>query len=297
MKKGNILITGASGFIGSHLQRRFEKLRYKVDTYDLESGQDILDISSLEPAVCRKYDFIYHLAGFSGSKRSNEEVTRSFEVNTISTANILSLILRYSRNTKLILSGSRLEYGIPKYLPVDENHPTRPNSAYGLSKLASSQIALAFAKSNGLKTTIFRTSNVYGPHPKLRFKGYNVINYFIDLALRKKEIEIFGLGKQLRDYIYIDDLIDAFVGAIEKKSDGEVFNLGYGQPITLKEMATIIVKTVGKGKIISKPWPLEFKAVETGDYVSDISKISNCLSFKPKIDFETGVRLTYNNKS
>lgn len=295
LKGKRILITGSEGFIGSALTDRLQKLGCAVAGFDIEKGNDIRDNEKLKKAVQGKFNAIYHLAGFSGSSKSNGDVQKCFQLNSVATANLISLILKYSPQTKLILSGSRLEYGKPQYLPVDENHPTAPNSAYGISKLASTQLALVFAQSHLLKTTIFRTSNVYGPHKQSGFKGYNVINYFIDEAKKGNALTIFGDGKQTRDYIYIEDLVEAFVKGLNEEANGQIYNLGYGQPIEFVRMIKSIVKTVGRGKIEFVKWPPDFKGVETGSYVSDIGKIKKDLGFTPKTDFEKGIKLTVRN--
>lgn len=290
-----ILITGSEGFIGSSLRSKLVKLGANVTGFDIQNGQDVTDNLKLKKIIRENFEAVYHLAGFSGSNKSNFDIEKCIKLNSVVTADIIKLIIENSPQTKLILSGSRLEYGKPQYLPVDENHPTIPNSAYGISKLASTQLALVFARSNSLKTTIFRTSNVYGPHKKSNFKGYNVINYFIDEAKKGGILTIFGEGKQIRDYIYINDLVDAFISGFDQKANGQVYNLGYGRPIEFIEMAKSIIKVVGKGKIKYVKWPQDFKGVETGDYVSNINKIKNELDFTPKINFENGIKLTVQN--
>lgn len=288
-----ILITGSSGFIGKCLTAELTRQKAIVDQFDINIQLDITDNKKLSQFVKNKYFAIYHLAGFSGSSASNSETKKTVDVNLIATANLIELIVKNSPNTKLIVSGSRLEYGTPKYLPVDENHPANPSSTYGISKLAATQLALIYAKTSSLRTTIFRTSNVYGPHPQTKFKGFNVINHFIDLARKNKELIIFGNGEQVRDYIFIDDLVRAFILALQTKADGQIYNLGFGLPIKFKDMAQIIVKTVKKGKLKYTPWPDDYKSVETGDYVSDINKISTQLNFRPKVDFKEGIKKTF----
>lgn len=295
-KTKRILITGSHGFIGSALKDRLQELGYAVFGFDTQNGDDITNTAKLQKAIVQRYDAIYHLAGFSGSNQSNSDINHCFQLNAIATANIIKWILVYSPRTKLILSGSRLEYGRPQYLPVDENHPTAPNSAYGISKLASTQLAIVFSRTSALRTTIFRTSNVYGWHKNRIFKGYNVINYFIDEAKKGNIIPIFGDGSQIRDYIYISDLVDAFTKALEKKADGQIYNLGYGQPIEFGNMVKSIVRVVGKGKVKFIKWPSDFKKVETGSYVTNIEKIKKQLHFTPKINFEQGIRLTVENE-
>ena len=292
LKNKKILITGGSGFIGMNLIARLEKEGAKAENYDLSDGNQIENSKNLLKFIKKKFDIIYHLAGFSGSSQSNKDITKSFKINTFATVNLLDQVLKFSPKTKVIISSSRLEYGKPKYLPVDENHPTRPISAYGLSKLCATQMALIYHKIHNLNVTVIRTSNVYGPHTSPKFSGYNVINHFIDLAKANKSLKIFGNGSQKRDYIYIDDFIDAIILASTPKSAGQIYNLGYGKGIKLKEMAELIIKTVAKGKVKVVKWPKNYQEVETGDYISDISKIKKELGFKPKINFQTGIRKT-----
>ncbi len=290
-KGKKVLVTGGNGFIGSHLVKKLKDLEAHVEIFDRANADDICDEKKLEKTIKKKFDVIYHLAGFSGSKESNENVEKSFNINAFATINLFELVLKYSPKTKVILSNSRLEYGKPQYLPVDEKHLTIPTSAYGLSKLIAGQMALVY-KSNGLKVTIFRTSNVYGPHPFSKFSGYNIINHFIDIAKNNGTLTIYGDGEQLRDYIFVDDLVKAFVLAAHKNTSGEIYNLGFGKGIKLKDMTNLIIKTAGSGSVEFKRWPDEFQKVETGSYISDISKIKIELGFKPKIDFETGIRKT-----
>lgn len=287
-----VLITGGLGFIGSNLSRRLDEIGAQISIFDMAKGDDILNVNKVKNAIKRKPDVIYHLAGFSGSKESNENIEKSFNINTFATVNLLELVLKYSPKTKIILSNSRLEYGKPQYLPVDEKHSTLPTSAYGLSKLIAAQMALIYHKSNRLKVTIFRTSNVYGPHPPSKFTGYNIVNHFIDIAKNNGILTIYGDGEQLRDYIFIDDLIEAFMLAASKNTAGEIYNLGYGQGIKFKDMASLIIRVVGKGEIKFTKYPKEAENVETGGYVSDLKKIKKELGFTPKIDFEEGIKRT-----
>ena len=292
LKGKKVLTTGGLGFIGSNLLRRLDKLGAQISIFDKAKGDNICDFDKVKKAIMDKPDVIYHLAGFSGSKESNENVAASFKINAFATVNLFELVLKYSPNAKVVLSNSRLEYGKPQYLPVDEKHPTLPISAYGLSKLIATQMALIHHKSNGLKVTIFRTSNVYGPHPSSKFSGYNIINHFIDIAKKNGILTIYGDGKQLRDYIFIDDLTEAFMLAADKNTSGEIYNLGFGEGISLKDMAKKIIDKVGKGRLVYKKWPENYRKVETGSYISEINKIKNDLGFLPKIGFDEGIEKT-----
>lgn len=292
LKNKKILITGGEGFIGRHLVEKCLILGAVVDVFDIANGNDIEDKNNLESFIKRKYDLIFHLAGFSGSTQSNKEKLKCLSINLLASANLYELIIKFSPKTRVILSSSRLEYGPPKYLPVDEKHPTSPTSVYGLTKLTATQMALIYHNQAGFDVTIFRTSNVYGPHRSNKFSGYNVINHFIDLAKNGNQLVIFGDGNQERDYLYIDDFIDAFLLAVYKNTSGQIYNLGAGIGIKFKKMTQLIIKKVGKGSIKYVKWPNDFLTLETGSYVSDIRKIKRELGFSPKIDFEEGIQKT-----
>lgn len=289
-----ILITGGNGFIGTNLAKRLRSCRGNVEVYDLDEGNDILDYPKLQSFIKKRFDFIYHLSGFSGSPKSNSQKLKSFKINSFAALKLCELIVKFSPSAKLIISGSRLEYGMPIYLPVDEKHPTLPNSIYGLTRLIASEIVMSFVKKRNLNATIIRTSNVYGPHPKVKFQGYNVINNFIDRALQNKVLTVFGDGKQIRDYIYIDDLVEAFILCSKPKANGQIYNLGYGKGISFTRMVSLICQIAKKGKLIYQQWPKDTKEVETGDYISDISKIKKELGFEPKINFRLGIEKTIN---
>lgn len=297
LKGKKILVTGGSGFIGNHLIEKCQRSLALVDNFDLAGGHDIQDEKALREFIKRKYDIVFHLAGFSGSVKSNLERLETLKINSLATVNLLEAITSYSPKTKLIISSSRLEYGKPLYLPVDENHPTNPTTIYGLSRLAATQLALVYHQHKNLNVTIFRTSNVYGPHKIQKSADYNIINYFVDLALKDKQLTIYGDGQQLRDYLFVDDLTDIFIkAALAQITGGQIYNLGAGVGIKFKEMVNLIIKKVGRGKIRFIKWPEDFASVETGDYVSDISKIKKELGFMPKVDFEEGIEKTLDTR-
>lgn len=295
LKGKKILVTGGSGFIGQHLIKAVKKLNAQVYNFDLSEGYDITDENQMADVIKDKFDVIYHLAGFSGSSESNKNRLKSFKVNTLATVGLCEQIIKHSPKTKLIISSSRLEYGKVQYLPVDEKHPTVPTSTYGLSKLAATQMGLIYHIKNKLNATVFRTSNVYGPHANAKFQGYNIINYFIDLAKKNQSLVIFGDGEQERDYLYVDDLVDAFLLALAPRSSGQIYNLGLGRGIKFGDMAKLIVENIGRGYLKFVDWPQDYKEVETGSYISDISKIKKELGFAPRTFFDEGIRKAIHN--
>jgi nucleoside-diphosphate-sugar epimerase len=177
--------------------------------------------------------------------------------------------------------------------PVDENHPLNPLTPYALNKTAAENLYLYYQRVYNIPVVIFRIANPYGPRCQMQHSKYAIINWFIRNAMEDKEIMIFGNGSQMRDYIFVEDLADAFIKAsIEDKASGEIFNIGSGIGTKFYDMVTIIVEIVGKGKIKEIPWPSNYLNVETGDYITDITKIKKYLEWTPKYDLNEGILLT-----
>lgn len=267
LKHKKILVFGGSGFLGSHLLKR---LPHASDT-----DVDITNQSAVFNLIKQGWDIIINLAGISGTAINKPQI--GFEVNVIGSLNILEASSKLKHKPVIFFSNSRQEYGKPVYLPVDENHPTNPTNLYGVYKLASTHLAQLYFKTYALPAIVFRTSNVYGlSHAES--SGYNIVNRW----LKSNTITVFGTGRQKRDYLFIDDWIDAVTKALTiPAAYGQIFNIGLGRGHTLLSLAKTISRSTG-AKIITKPWPPEWKAVETGSYVSDITKAEKIIGWQPK---------------
>lgn len=304
IKHKNVLVVGGTGFIGSNLIKKLIKLQANIDSINKTKKQTftkvrhfLLDISNYEKIKNffnnKNYDIVFYCSGYS-NRLDDEKI---YENNFKGIFNLLSAIKNNSKiNTKLVLIGSRLEYGKVKYLPVDEKHPIFPLEAYGLEKLVSGIFALNFCRLNNISATLFRVSNVYGPHPFFLYKNYNLINHFIDRAKEGKNLVVYGKGEQLKDYLFIEDLVEALIlASVSEKSKGKTYNIGYGKPIKFINFLKIISEKTGV-KIIYKKWPKKELSIEPGDYYSDIRKIKKDLNWKPKTLYKKGVEKTLNNK-
>lgn len=297
LKSKSVLVFGGSGFLGTHLTKRLLELSARPTVTDLNSSflkvpferLDVTNKIAVSHLINHDWEAIVNLAGLSGTVASQQQVQASFETNVISNLNILEAARYLKTKPIMLFSNSRQEYGQPQYLPVDELHPTNPTNLYGIHKLAVTHLAQLYAHTYNLPTIVIRTSNVYGPS-STRQSNYNIVNYWLNQAANGRSITLFGQGTQKRDYLFISDWVEAVIKAIATpKAYGEIINLGLGQGITLYKMAKLISRQTG-AKIIRKSWPQDWQKVETGDYITNITKAHKFLGWRPKTDFDTGIK-------
>lgn len=307
----NVLITGGLGFIGSNLAHKLVDLNANVliiDSLSPNGGGDIHNIDGITDKVklekidvqnkkmyrfVKNQDYIFHLAAQLSHSRSMKYPQEDFEINVLCSLNLLEACRNCSSDTKIIYTGTRGQYGRIKYNPVNEKHLLQPIDVNGVSKLAAERYHLVYNKIYGIKTTAIRLTNTYGPRHQMKNSEQGFIGWFIRLAMDNKTIKIFGDGKQLRDFNYVDDVVAALlVAATNKKANSEVFNIGSGKPISVINLVKTILKIINKGKYKLIPFPEEKKRIEIGDYVADITKINEYLGWKPKTSIEDGLKKT-----
>lgn len=277
-----ILVTGGLGFIGSHLVDALSKKKESIIIIldNLYRGSvdnikqhlknkniklikgDVREYSHLKKIG--KIDFIYHLAAQSNVAGSFSKPDYAFSTNVVGTLNVLRFASE-QKVKKFIFSSSREVYGNPEYIPVDEEHPLNPINIYGLTKLCSESLCMAFSKNNNLNFTILRIANVYGPRDKDR-----VIPIFIKNAKNNKDLILFG-GKQILDFIWIGDAVNAIINiSKDKKFVGETVNIGTGVETSIEELAKIIIKlTKSKSKIVRK----KSRSFDVEQFVAKSNKI------------------------
>jgi UDP-glucose 4-epimerase len=196
-----------------------------------------------------------------------------------------------SNSPVVLFCSSRLVFGAPKYLPVDERHDLAPTSIYAAHKITSEKYLEVFARTKGLRSCVFRLSNPYGPHQAEESKGYGIINQFLRNAARGEAIRIYGDGHQVRDYVHVEDVMGALLRcAMETKCHGEIFNFGGRAPMSLCDAAELITRLSETSRVIYEPWPSDYKAVETGDYETDFGKIDSYLNLPLQRSMEEGFR-------
>lgn len=308
----DVLITGGLGFIGSNLAHKLIDMKANVTVYDAflpEFGANPANIEEIKHKIrvirgdirsrqslskhTKDADIIFHCAAQLSRVYSMSDPWIDMKINCIGTINILEAVRKYSPATKVVFTSSRAVIGVPAYLPADENTPTRPVDNYGADKLTAENYCLIYHRLYGVRSSVVRLNNCYGPRGQMKNGNYMVINLFIKQALSDDELTVFEPGTQVRDYNYVDDVTEALIKAATLDAAvGEVLMLGSGQPISLIDLAKLIVKIAGSGKVTVVPPKQEWKSIEIGDFYVNFKKAQNILGWQPKVDIETGLGKT-----
>ena len=307
-----ILVTGAAGFIGSHLCERLLAEKHQVvgiDNFDpfydhqikranlnaflhhnnFEFFQtDIRDADELHQmwnSKCKNIDAVAHIAAKAGVRPSIEDPTGYEQTNVLGTMNLLNLAVKNDKIPKFIFASSSSVYGNNTKLPFSEDdRADNPISPYAATKRAAELIAHSFHKIYELPVTALRFFTVYGP----RQRPDLAIHKFTAHILRNEPIEVFGSTSTSRDYTYIDDVIDGTVAAIERCEGFEIINLGSETPISLAEMIKTI-EDVTKHKAKVKKLPQQPGDVQ--QTYADINKAKKLLGYEPKVMFHRGIEI------
>ena len=307
-----ILVTGGMGFIGSSLARRLvsdgaqvtlcdamidgyggnpaniAELRGRVEV----DASDVRDAAAMERLVDGR-DIVFHLAAQVSHVMSLSNPYPDIDINIKGTAVVLEACRRKNPRAVIVRSGTRGQYGPAVKLPVSEDTPSDPRGIYEISQLSSEMICRTYTRIHGIRTVPLRLTNIYGPRAQMRHSQFGVVNWFVRLALEGRPIPIFGTGKILRDFLYVDDCVEALVAAaISPAAVGEILNVGHDRPSTFLEVAELLREIVPDTRIEFTEFSPERKAQEPGDFVSDITKIRRLLGWEPKTSLREGLART-----
>jgi len=259
-KNKRILITGGLGFIGSNLARRLIGLgahvtlvdslipTYGGNLFNIEDIKDQLtyNISDVRDPHAMAYlvkgqDYLFNLAGQTSHMDSMTDPQTDLDINAAAQLSILEACRKSNAEIQVVFASTRQLYGKPDYLPVDESHPIRPVDVNGINKLAGEWYHLLYNNVYGIRACALRLTNTYGPAMRVKDARQTFLGIWVRLLLEGKPIKVFGDGKQLRDFNYVDDCVDALLlaGASEK-SNGKVYNLGSNEVINLKDLAEMM---------------------------------------------------------
>jgi UDP-glucose 4-epimerase len=303
-----VLVTGGAGFIGAHLCRRLLAEGHAVLVVDNESNGwraslptdvrfasgDITVPAELEAAFAHGLDAVCHVAGQVSIIRSFSNPVVDLRTNVEGTLNVLQLCLKY-KVPRLVHASSMTIYGNCQTVPTLETEPCTPNSYYGITKLAAERYVLSTAERPDvdLRVTSLRMYSVYGPGQALDNPYQGVLGIFLGNLLRGEPITIFGDGEQTRDFVYVDDIVDAWVRALRNPAaDGRVINLGSGRSISINQLAEAAIAAFGGApgthRIIRAPArPGEQRSVG-----ADVRLAKSILDWEPRTTFEAGLAET-----
>jgi len=311
-KNANVLITGGLGFIGSNLAIRLVGMGARVTLMDNmlpRQGGNLFNIETIKEKVHVNFsdirnelsmnylvqdkDYIFHLAGQVNHVDSMRNPIKDLDINCRGTLVLLEACHHNNPDARIIFAGTRGEYGKSVHLPVNEEHPTNPVGIYAITNLTAEKMVLVYHRVKGLKGICLRITNTFGPRHQMMHDEYGVLNWFIRKALDNEAIPVFGKGTILRDFLFIDDLIDALLqSSISTDAYGDVYNVGSGEGISFKDLAEKIVAIAEEGKVSFVPFTQERKEVEPGDYVADIRKIREATGWEPHIYLDEGILKT-----
>ncbi len=311
-KGKRVLVTGGLGFVGSNLALRLVEAGAQVTLVDamlpLYGGNlfniepirgrvqvnfsDIRDVNSMNYLV-RGQDYIFHIAGQVSHVDSIIDPFTDVDINVNGTLAVLEACRKFNPGARIIFTGTRGQYGPSVKLPVDETAPTNPMGMYAITNLTAEKIVLMYHQVHGIPGVCLRITNTYGPRHQMKHNRYGVLNWFVRLAMDDATIPIFGDGRILRDFLYIDDLVEALLMCGQAEAAyGEIFNAGSSVPISFIDLVAQIIEAAGTGRYEYAPFTAERKALEPGDYWSDISKITKIVGWEPCVPLEEGLRRT-----
>lgn len=253
---------------------------------------DIRDRDALAELIPGK-DIVFNLAGQVSHNDSMDDPFLDADINYIGHLAVAETLRQLNPTAVVIHSGSRLQYGRIETTPVNESHPVRPRTPYGLNKRAAESMYLFYNTVHHIPCVLFRIANPYGPRSQMKHNKYSMVNWFIRQAMEGKPLTIFGDGEQIRDYIYVDDIVDAMLHATATPACyGEIFNIGSGIGAPFREMCEEIVKHIPDGRLEFVPWPNDYINVETGHYISDNSKLFGRTGWTASTSLSNGIEKT-----
>jgi UDP-glucose 4-epimerase len=307
-----VMVTGGLGFIGSNLARQLVDLGADillVDSLIDDYGGNLFNIEGIESKVrvniadirqqttmnylVRDREVIFNLAGQVSHIDSMLDPFTDLEINCRSQLGLLEACRRHNPQAKVVFAGTRQVYGKPDRLPVDETHLVRPSDINGINKVAGEYYHLVYNNVFGVRACSLRLTNIFGPRQLVRHNRQGFIGWFIRLVVEGKEIQIFGDGQQLRDFVYVDDAADAFLRAGATDTvNGQVFNVGGAQPISHLDLVALLIETAGTGSYRLVEWPPDKKAIDIGSFYADSTRFRQTTGWSAAVSLGEGFART-----
>lgn len=312
-KDKRVSVTGGLGFIGSNLAIKLVELGANVTVVDsmipdfggnlfnIEpiknkvkiNFSDIRDSSSMDYLI-REQDYLFNLAGQVSHIDSMNDPYTDLGINVRGQLSILESCRKFNSKIKVIYASTRQFYGKPQYLPVDEQHPICPTDVNGINKFAGEQYHILYNNVYGIRTVALRMTNTYGPRQLIKHNRQGFIGWFVRQIVNNEKIKIFGDGKQIRDFNYVSDVVNALLLAgAREEANGKAFNLGGKEPISLIELVKLMISLYGSGEYEIVPFPQEKKKIDIGDFYGNFEEIKRTIGWEPAITLKEGLSKTF----
>ncbi len=311
-KDKNVMITGGLGFIGSNLAHKLVELGANVllvDSLIPDFGGNLFNINLIKNKVrvnisdirvghtmeylVKDQNYIFNLAGQVSHIDSMRDPITDLEINARAQISLLEACKKNDKNVKIVFASTRQIYGKADYLPIDEKHILRPTDFNGISKMAGEWYHILYNNFYGIKTCSLRLTNTFGPRQLMMHNRQGFIPWFVRQIIDGEEIKIFGSGEQLRDINYVADVVEAFLSAaVAEKTNGQIYNLGHHEPVSLKGFVETLIKVNGKGKYTITPFPEEKAKIDVGSTYCSYDKIKKDLGWEPKVSLAEGLKRT-----
>jgi UDP-glucose 4-epimerase len=307
-----VMLTGGLGFIGSNLARQLVALGADVllvDSLIPEYGGNLFNIAGIESQLrvniadirqrttmnylVQDREVIFNLAGQVSHIDSMLDPYTDLEINCRSQLTLLEACRRNNPGAKVVFAGTRQVYGKADRLPVDETHLVRPTDINGINKVAGEYYHLVYNNVFGVRACSLRLTNIYGPRQLVKHNRQGFIGWFVRLIVEDKEIQIFGDGQQLRDFVFVEDAADAFLRAGATDAvNGQAFNVGGDEPISHVDLVKLMIETAGTGAYRLVEWPPEKKMIDIGSFYTDSTRFQQTTGWTPATPLRDGLART-----
>jgi UDP-glucose 4-epimerase len=307
-----VLITGGLGFIGSTLGIRLADLGADVllvDSLIPEYGGNFFNIAGHEGKLkvniadvrdefsmdylVQGRDYIFNLAGQTSHLDSMRDPYTDLEINCRAQLSILEACRKKNPHIKIIYASTRQIYGKPDYVPVDERHLLHPTDVNGINKMAGEWYHILYNNVYSLRAVSLRLTNTYGPRMRVKDARQTFLGIWVRQLIEGEPIEVWGDGTQIRDFNFIDDVVEAMLlAAMTDNANGNIFNLGSDETINLRDLAALCVEVNGQGSVRIIPYPPDRKPIDIGDYYADYRRIRGKLGWMPKVGLREGLTRT-----
>ncbi len=307
-----VLVAGGLGFIGANLAHRLVAEGAVVTLLDClrpEYGGNRFNISEICDRVAvqvmdlrasatvresvQGQDFVFNLAGQTSHLDSMRDPELDLEMNCRAQLSLLQACRAENSQAKIVFASTRQIYGVPQYVPVDENHPLAPVDVNGANKLAGENYHLVYGRAYGIPVSILRLTNTYGPRMRVKDERQTFLGIWLRQLIEGQPIRVFGDGKQIRDFNFVEDVVEALLlAATDERAVGRIFNLGSSEAISLLNLAELLIEMNGGGAVDRVEFPPERRSIDIGSYCSDYQLIRNTLGWEPRTSLRAGLRRT-----